>query len=400
MLLRLLDLLRISVRQVLRQRRRYIGVILSVTLGTAGLIVIITMGRDVKANLNQDLDLLGGATRVKVSFDDPRTDQNLVPRPQWFHPETLEAIRHLPGVSQVSVIAIKPASAFTSRHKRRHWFKVVGVDKHFWEVNSFSPIHGELFNAEAVEDRRRVCVLGANLAREVFGTEEASGLTLPIDNDIYLVTGVLGGAGIADRTNYAFLPLTTARDRIQGLYLPNTLYVRCLTWNDVGPVAAAVPAQVAAHQSTERLRVEVAWDQLERVKRIAWWMELFIFVSITATLILGGFGIWNGMMATVQARTREIGLKKAIGAEDRDILIQFLTESLCLSLGSALMGVALGRAAMEVICIRLGSDPPQDLFILSVGLSLVFSVILGASAGFAPSVLASRKEVVSALRYE
>lgn len=400
MILRLWDLLRISVRQVFRQRRRYTGVILSVTLGTAGLIVINTMGRDVRANLNQDLELLGGATRIKVSFEDLRSDQNLVPEPQFFRVQTINALRLLPGVSQVSMIALKDKSAFSSIHKRRHWFALVGVDREFWEVNSFTAVDGELFSAQAVADRQRVCVLGVSLARKIFGTEKASGFMIPIDGDLYVVSGVLGGVGIAGRTNHAFIPLTTAQDRIRGLTPPSTLYIRCHSWDDVARVAGLIPTIVLSHQSADGLLVEVAWEQLERVKKIAWWVEFFIYVSITATLILGGFGIWNGMMATVQSRTREIGVKKAIGAEDRDIMIQFLTESLCLSLGAAFLGVVLGGVAMEVISLKLGSKPPEDLFVLSVILSLFFSVILGAGAGFAPSLLASRMEVVSALRYE
>jgi putative ABC transport system permease protein len=400
MLLKLHDLLRISIRQVFRQRRRYTGVILAIAIGTAGLIVIITMGRDVKANLNLDLDLLGGVTRVKIFFEDTVNDQNLVPKPRWFTTETLNALRLLPGVSQASLIAFKRSSAFSSFREKRFWFKLVGVDKDFWAVNSFTPIHGELFDAGAVAGRQRVCVLGAALARKIFGTEKVAGLTLPIDQDLYLVTGVLGGADIADRANYAFIPLTTAQDRIQDLALADTLYVRCRNWNDVGDVVAAIPSQVKLHQSAERVAIEVAWEQLARVKKIAWWMEFFIYVSVAATLILGGFGIWNGMMATVLARTREIGLKKAIGAEDRDIRTQFLIESLCLSLGSAVVGVGLSRLTLEMISLRLKSPPPEDLFIFSVALSLLFSVILGAGAGYAPSMLASRMEVVSALRYE
>ena len=397
--MRLHDLLRISMRQVFRQRRRYIGVILSITLGTAGLIVVTTMGRDVKAKLNQDLDLLGGATRIKVFFEDTINDQNLVPQPRWFYSETLNALRILPGVSQASLIAFKRSSAFSSFREKRFWFRLIGVDKDFWAVNSFIPIHGELFDDGAVVGKQRVCVLGAALARNIFGTEKAAGLTLPIDQDLYRVTGVLGGAGISDRTNYAFIPLTTAQDRIQELTLPDTLYVRCRSWDDVSEVAAAIPAQVRLHQSAERIATEDAWESLGRVKRIAWWVEFFVYVSVAATLILGGFGIWNGMMATVQARTREIGLKKAIVAEDQDIRTQFLIESRCLSLGSAFLGVLLSRAALVMICLRLKSPPPEDLFFFSVTLSLIFSVILGAGAGYAPAMLASRMEVVSALRY-
>lgn len=398
-MLKLWDILRISMRQAVRQRRRYLGVILAITLGTAGFVTIVTMGRNVKITLNEDLDLLGGATRVKLYFDEPATKQDLS-APQWFRPATLDALRSMPGVRGVSVAAFKKTSASSGSRKGRQSFTLMAVDEHFWEVNSFSPASGTLFPPEAVTARKRVCVLGADLARKIFGRENVAGSLLQIERDLYEVTGVLGGAGIGDRVNYAFLPMTTARDRVPGLAPPNTAYLRCRTWDDVEHVASGVPERVLSFQPAERLRVDVAWEQLTRVRKVGWWMELFIYVSIAATLILGGFGMWSGMMSAVQARTREIGLKKAIGAESRHIMAQFLCEALFLSLSSGLLGIALGRVAIECISIGLGSDPPAGLFRLSVAMSLVVSCVLGVAAGLMPSLRGSRMEVVSALRYE
>jgi putative ABC transport system permease protein len=146
--------------------------------------------------------------------------------------------------------------------------------------------------------------------------------------------------------------------------------------------------------------VEVFWEGLKRVRYVVWWIESFIYVAIGATLLLGGLGIWNVMMAAVRSRTREIGLKKAMGAEDKDILAQFLSEALCLSLSAALVGVALGRLVMEVTGFILGSHPPEELFLLCLVLGLLFAVGLGVGAGLYPSLMASRMEVVSAVRYE
>lgn len=387
-------------RQVVRHRRRYVGVIMAISLGTCGFIMLLTVGRDVKRNLNHDLDLLGGATRIKIYFEKAHSSRDKIPKPQWFRSETIEAVRGLPGVEGVSVAAMKPVPAFSVVKGREHHITLLGVDDAFWRVNSFVPVSGEFFGFDSVRRHLRVCVLGAELARLIFGSTQVSGLTLPIDRELYLITGVLGGTGIGDRVNYAFIPLTAGQDRIQGLSHPHFIYIRCRSWDDVGVVADAIPALLQAHQPDENITLEVAWEQLKRVQRIAWWMETFIYLSIIAIMFLGGMGIWNGMMATVQARTREIGLKKAIGAEDRDILIQFLAEALFLSVGSALLGIALGRCGVLAMGRILDSPPSEDLFLLSVGVSIVFSLLLGVGAGFTPSLLASRKEVVSALRYE
>lgn len=394
------DLLRVSLRQVVRHRRRYLGIILAIALGTCGFILVLTVGQDVKQNLNRDLDLLGGSTRIRVNFEADYSNRASILKPQWFRDETIHALRQTPGVQNLSLVATKGGAAVATLKSGEVAFRLLGVDGAFWEVNSFLATNGGFFGETEVRGRQRVCVLGNRLAELIFGTTEVTGRLLPIDGELYEVKGVLGGTGIAERADYAFIPLTTAQDRIRGLSLLDCVYVRCKTWDDVGPVAAAIPKIMETFQSGDRYHLAVAWEQLKRVQRIAWWMQTFIYLSIIATLVLGGMGIWNGMMASVQARTREIGLKKAIGAEDRDILIQFLGEAWFLSIGSALLGIVLGRGAVQLVSLILKNPPSEELFILSVGLSIVFSLVLGLGAGFTPSTIASRMEVVSALRYE
>jgi putative ABC transport system permease protein len=392
-MLRLDDLLRISIRQVVRQRRRNLGVVLAVALGTAGLIVVITMGRDVKQNFNEDLELLGGATRIKVAFEREAAIKS-------FEVSTRNALRRLPEVRNVTLMVAKYSDAISSIEEKRNLFKLVGVDEFFWDVSSFFPESGEFFGSDDVEGRRRVCVLGEDLAKDIFGTTDVVGRVLPIDNDFYAVKGVLGSVSGSDWSKWAFIPMTTAQDRIEGVSPPMWMYVRCHTWDDVATAAKKVPRVVKSNQKAIGLRVDVAWGPLKRVRAMALGIEIFVNLAVVATLVLGGFGIWNVTMAGVSARTREIGLKKAMGAEDTDILAQFLTEALCLSLGAAIIGIVLGRVGVEVLASMLNSPPSEDLFLTCVFLGLLFAVILGIGAGLVPSIRASRMEVVSAVRFE
>jgi putative ABC transport system permease protein len=181
---------------------------------------------------------------------------------------------------------------------------------------------------------------------------------------------------------------------------PDRLLVRCVTWDDVEEVAAAIPPAVAATQTATGLNVWVVWEALHRVRRVAWWIEFFFYLASGVTLLLGGVGIWNVMSAAVQSRTREIGLKKAMGAEDRDILAQFLTEALVLSVGAALLGLAAGRVLVALASSWLGQRPQEELFIGCLGLSLAVAFAMGLGAGLYPSLKASRMEVVAATRYE
>jgi putative ABC transport system permease protein len=391
--LRFDDLVRVSLRQVVRHRRRYIGVVLAIAIGVAGFISIITMGQDVKRNFNEDLAFIGGVTIIRTVLEF---------RPQLplskFHSDTIQAIEKIPGVTVVSPVGLTRLNFFW--HGEPDNLSVVAVDENFWAMRNLTAVGGTLFGASAVKQRERVVVLGKLLAQKLFGTYDAAGRTLQLNRDIYRVTGVVEGLRDISMEKSVFLPLTTATDRLNREVAADRLYVRCATWDDVPAVAAAIPKVVKDHQSVKNLVVEVSWENLEHVKRVAFWIEFFIYLAFAATLILGGMGIWNIMMAAVRTRTREIGLKKAMGAEDRDILAQFLTEALCLSLVAAIIGVALGRVLVELLGFWIGMRPPEELFFTCLAFSLIFAVLLGVGSGLYPSLQAARMEVVSATRYE
>jgi putative ABC transport system permease protein len=367
---------------------------LAIALGTAGFITIITMGRDLKENFNRDLELLGRATVVKVYFDNQPSYQH-----QRFHQTTLEALRRIPGVRNASLAVYNHWVQSNSQGKERH-ITLYGVDEQFWEVCGFSPQKGKLINVADNNSRNQAIVLGPELARTLFGSDNVVGSRLEIQQGLYTVSGVLKDVGLGDLRHYAYIPFTTAQDRIQGISQANCIYLRCLTWDDVEKVVPMISKVILASQYVQGLKVEVAWDQVNRVKAVAWWVELFIYSSIAATLILGGVGIWTVMMAAVRSRTREIGLKKAMGAEDQAIMAQFLAEAVCLSFTASLAGSLVGLVTVEVTSRLINSHPGQGLFVFCVLLGLVVAVGLGVAAGLYPSLQASRMEVVSAIRYE
>ncbi|MFZ5448737.1 MAG: ABC transporter permease [Thermodesulfobacteriota bacterium] len=391
--MRLNDLMRVSVRQVIRHRRRYMGVMLAIALGVAGFLNIVTMTREVKNNFNENLNLIGGVNIIRIYFDNARSY-----RPQWFREQTLAALKQLDGVKELTLTFARPAHA--TWRGQNFGFNAIAVDGNFWQVRNFWPLTGKLFGLDAVNERKREVVLGAELAKRIFGDTQVRGRTLEINREIFQVAGVLGGVTDSGLANSLYLPITTAEDRFTGRLLADRLYLRCNTWDDVAGVVAAIPGIVETYQSPEELHVEVSWEALKRVQQLAWWIEFLIYLATSATFLLGGVGIWNVMMAAVTSRTREIGLKKAMGAEDRDIMLQFLSEAFCLSGLAALLGAGLGRILMEVLSFIIGTRPSEDLFFFGLTLAFLFAVLIGVGAGLYPSLRASRMEVVSAIRYE
>ena len=379
-----MDLLRISARQVLRQRMRYIGVLVSIALGTAGVILILAMGRIIKQNLDNDLTLIGGATIIQIHYDSKLSRKDTIVRLQWFRDDTVEALRALPGVLSLSETVGKHGMARTTLDNKIFDFALMGVDNQYWLATGQVMLSGREFAWEDVHERRPVCVLGENLARKMFAAEDPVGKHLRIDNSMYTVMGVMSAELSSSLADMAFMPITTVKDRIVGLPDSNRLILRCHGLDDVMRVAGAITETIANHQDTNKLRIDVPEAQLEQVERIVLWVESFIYFSIAATLLLGGYGIWNGMMTAVRQRIREIGLKKAMGAKDIDILVQFLAEALCLSGGAALFGVGFGVAAVYYASGLMGKAPAQEEVLGYALLSFVFFPWPGRCGGLFP----------------
>jgi putative ABC transport system permease protein len=387
------DLLGVTFRQIWRNRRSYLLVVLPISLGVAGLIVVFTMSWEVKKTINNDLTLIGRANIIKMYFENQPNQ-----RSQWFRESTVEALRRIPDVHYVSVAARGKAQLLVKNHE--YPVKVIAVDDSFWYLNNFSPLKGKLFSTEEVTNRERKAVIGPILAANIFGTQEVINASIGIDRDIYRIIGVLSDLAPITYQEAIFLPLTSGQDRIFWLSPPDSLYIRTKTWDDVTGVLKAATALIKKQQPTEGMVVEVHWETLRRVQNMSWYIEFMVYLAIGTTISLGGAAIWNVMMAAVRVRTREIGLKKAMGAEDKDILIEFLSEAISVSLGAAILGIILGRLVMQVLIFGIGIRSSTNIFFLCVGAGFLLALTLGIGAGLYPALKASRMEVVEAVRYE
>jgi putative ABC transport system permease protein len=359
-----------------------------------------TLSDDVKQQFAQDLDLIGGATIFQVYFHQDPLPLPLIAERTFFNRAAVHALRRIPSVTMVAAVAPKQEPTVVYAGGRAQGCIVLGVDAAFWRLQSFTPASGRLFGIDEVETGAKVCVIGAEVARGLFKREDVVGENVVLERDLYRIVGVLEGLRVGEGVRLVFLPITTALSRLPDMTLPGRLFVRCRTWDDVESAAAEAPRILAEHVYADRLRVYVDRTVLKRVQQVAFRIEVFAQVSVAVALVLGGIGIWNVMTASVRSRTREIGLKKAMGAQDEDILLQFLAESLVVSLGAAVAGMLLGVVAVEAVSFLLGRHPPAALELRSVGWSFAIALALGVSGGLLPSLEASRMEVSSTLRYE
>jgi putative ABC transport system permease protein len=389
------DLVRISLRQVLRQRSY--GVVFSIALGIMAFITLSVLGREIRYNIGQDMVLLGGVNVIRVFLEDSQFPGS--PR-QGFLPESVEAIRAMPGVFMVGCNTMDIKQTTTRVGERDIAVVMTGVDEHFWEIHAAILQAGRFLTEEDIKDRRRVCLLGRELARNIFGDKNPLGEPVFFRNEAFEVVGTFSGVMMGEWVHWGFMPYTTAMDRNFSVGRVTRLFVRAVSWEDVSRLVREIPDVIARHQKINHLAIRTQEEQITRVQAIFVWVEVLLWLGIATSLMLGGFGIWYGTFAAVRARTREVGLKKAMGGADADILAQFLTEALCKSVAGGIIGIALGAVVVEVGALLLDCSPSFVLLVASSVGSIVFSAFIGIAGGLYPAIQASRMDVVSALRFE
>lgn len=391
------DLFRVSVRQVVRQRG--FGVIISIALGITAFIALSVLGREIRYKVGQDMVLMGGVNVIRVYMDD---EQYPGEPKRGFSESTIEALRKLPGVSMVSC-NLRGSRYFMVRGlgERSLPIDFIGIDQYFAPTFATELVAGRLFTAEDITRRRRVAILGNLAAQNLYGEpQRAIGELLFLDRDVFEVIGVMKGVMLGAWAEGGFLPYTTMMDRNWGNNMVGRLFVRAIGWEDVGKLLPLIPEVVRKHQVAPHLVVQAAEEQLERIQTTFMWVEALLWLGIVASLMLGGFGIWYGTFAAVRARTREVGLKKAMGGSSYDILAQFLAEALCKSVAGGILGIITGVLSVECGAWFLGVRISYTMLIISSIGSIVFSAVIGVAGGLYPAIKASRMDVVSALRFE
>jgi len=384
-------------RLVLRNRRRYKVVMTAIALGTVGFILIRTMGDSVEKKIALNLELLGEATIMKADWDNHEDNYH----PGRYYMRDVLGLKKVPHVMAVApVVALRqvPAQFRTTR-----WMPgLAGVDHSYWKTQTPHVLAGRLISPSDVVAHRRVCVLGKDVVTYLFGGSNPLGKLIRVGNLSFRVIGLLGGIQHGDIRTTIFIPITTAQSLFPRLAQIREIYVRADDWNTVDWVQQQVTAVLKrTHKGYhEGVRITYFPERVNRVKTLVGIIKLFIYASLVVTFILGKVGLTNVMLAAVQDRTREIGLRKALGAREGVIRFQFLTESVLISLVAGIVGVIAGLATVHALKGWLGVEISSYVMSVSVLLDLSFTLSIGVFAGMYPSLQASRLDVVTTMRFE
>ncbi len=288
--------------------------------------------------------------------------------------------------------------------------RVTGTSPEFSRIRNFYPAKGRFLIQLDIEEWRRVVVLGSEIATKLFGSERALQREIKIGNERFTVVGIMEPKGSLHGTNYdelIFVPVTTAMRRFTGNDKLTYMILHVPDRDDMEGVTKQVRSLlVQRHDGVNDVRIFNQGEFLIAMDRTLWTFRIVLGGVALMALLVGGIGIMNIMLVTVTERTHEIGLRKAIGATRKDILWQFLIESVAISVGGGLVGIGLGIGLAygfgDLVAKAMPGSADWGAVVQpsAIVIAFAFSVTVGVSFGLYPAIKASKLDPAEALRYQ
>jgi len=401
----------LAVRALLRNKTRSFLTMLGVIIGVASVISMVAVGEGAKAKVEGVFASMG--TNLLIVLSGSTSSRGVMggfgsmPTLTW---DDLTAIKK--EARAVRYAAPVLSSRVTILSDDANWMTTVtGTTPEYFEIRAWKVARGSSFESSDVDSGSETVVLGQTVVDRLFGgSVEPLGRTVRISGVPFIVIGVLQSKGQSpmgsDYDDTAMMPVSTFQSKIQGglgKYIPGIVAVSAVSAADTGRAQKEINALLRDHHHLNegveddfnvRNLTEMAAAQQQGTKALTGLLAAIAAVS----LLVGGIGIMNIMLVSVTERTREIGLRMAVGAKPWQVLAQFLVESIALSMTGGLIGVALGSLAARAVATRLGwtYSPRIDMALISFG----FSALVGVAFGFYPARRASRLDPIEALRAE
>ncbi len=402
----LYETIKLALRSVRRNVLRSILTLLGIVIGVAAVIAMITIGSGTTEKVKSDISKLGSNLLVVRAGRPPqpgsppeRAIRALADKDVAALAHGLEGARAVSAASQKTVRVVYGTESLSA--------SVTGTDTGYFDARDWTVASGRAFTESEVRGGTGLCLLGETVRRQFFGAGDPEGMTVRVGKMSCKVIGLLGPKGFSgfgqDQDNVVLMPLAAFQRRVAGNRDIETIYVAA---DDATPTSVLQERMESILRDARRIAPDREDDfsvrdmtQVADAMASATGVMTGMLGAVAAvSLLVGGIGIMNIMLVSVTERTREIGIRLAIGAHERHILVQFLVEATVLSLFGGLIGIALGLtlAGLASWTLTIPFSPSIAVILLAVG----FSALIGMVFGFFPALRGARLDPIEALRHE
>jgi putative ABC transport system permease protein len=396
-----------ALRALRRNKMRTVLTMLGIIMGVGAVIAMVAIGNGATSQVEDQIAALG--QNVVLVFAGSVTSGGV--RAGWGNAGTLkvadaEAIRR--EVSDAVAISPEVSTKNQVSAENQNWFtNIKGESPDYFGIRNWEFSEGGSFTDNDVRSENKVAVIGQTIARQLFDNDDPLGQIIRVKGVPFEIVGVLASKGLSvmgqDQDDVVVLPYTSAMKRIMGVSNINMINIQAETPGAIVEVQNAVTDLlrqrhkiVADHDDDFTIHNQQEFtDAATATSRI---LTILIVAIASVSLLVGGIGIMNIMLVSVTERTREIGIRMAVGAHGKDILLQFLIEATSLSSMGGIIGIALGIGSARLLSLL--AHWPTRISPASVVLSFMFSAAVGIFFGFYPARKAAALDPIEALRYE
>ncbi len=382
---------------------------LGIIIGVGAVVLMLAIGESVREDINRRISAMG--SNVMVILPGSSTANGVRAGTGASQTLTLSDAQTLVALPTFANVAPVVRSPFQVASGANNWnTTVMGVSPEFFDIKDLTAEQGSVFGDVEMRSLSRVAVIGSTVAQNLFNESDPIGQTIRIRNRPFEIIGILGDKGSdlggGDQDDTVLIPITTARQQVIRTWSPGAIHYI------MAQAASAEQTQDAIYDATQALRIrhrirDDAEDDFtvrdlasiaEAAQGIATALTLLLGAIGSISLLVGGIGIMNIMLVSVTERTREIGIRMALGAKRRDVLLQFLTEAIVICVCGGAIGVALAYAGSALI--TKFSPMQVGISLTGIVIAFSFSAVIGVFFGFYPARRAAGLRPVEALRYE
>jgi putative ABC transport system permease protein len=399
-------LVKVALQSIQKNKMRASLTMLGIIIGVAAVIVMVAVGGGARSRIREQINNLG--TNMIVITPGAAQAGGVSQGAQAFPNLSLKDVDKIRSEAQY-VTAVTPVIMTRTQviGSAGNWRTLInGVDTDFQIIRDWQTMSGDFFSPDDVRANRKVAVLGATVADNLFPGEDPVGAEIQIRNVPFKVSGVLARKGQtasgSDSDDVVVIPYTTATSSLSGRsFMPQVL---AATSSEQDLVAAQEEIRVLLREShrigdgADDFTVRNQSDLAEAAESSTQVMTLLLAAIASISLLVGGIGIMNIMLVSVTERTREIGIRMAIGARGKDVLTQFLVESIVMGVAGGLAGLVIGIAGAKVLAYFTGWETAISPIIMLI--SIGFSGAVGVFFGYYPARKAAALNPIQALRYE